>query len=202
MHHTGGPGWRITMDTCHPMLVALYLRDVAGLEGAGNPALSHVAPTVRAADHSMLTSDVGGKPALRRQWEFWWEQLVQGFPQAPVLTAPDFPELGTMPALQRVARAHYGSALGWAGERAQQYAMMAAQRETMGGHRILAEMVQNREMELGRNARDFTLSILEVPLAQPRAWFIEPDKIIMSSKLLDDQDVFCSYVRPVVEQLV
>ncbi len=203
MHHTGGPGWRITMDTYAPMLMALYLRDVAGLEGAGHPALSHVAPPIRAADHSMLTSDVGGLPALRDQWEIWWGRLLQSVPHVQQqLTPPDFEELAGMPALQRVARAHYGSALTWSRERAQQYSTMVARRETLGGHKILADLVQNREMELGRSARDFTLIIVEVPLVEQRAWFIEPNRIIMSSHLLDDQEAFRSYVQPVVEQLV
>lgn len=203
MHHTGGPGWRITMDTCTPMLMALYLRDVAGLVGAGTPALSNVAPAVRPADHTMLTAGVGGNDALRDQWEVWWGRLLQGFPENQAsLTPPDFPELAGMPALQRVAHAHYGSALTWSREQAQLYSMMAAQRETLGGNKILADLVQNREMELGRSARDFTLTIVEVPLAEQRAWFIEPNRLIMSSHLLDDQQVFRSYVQPVVDLLV
>ncbi|MEO8219973.1 MAG: hypothetical protein ABI563_04230 [Specibacter sp.] len=203
MHHTGGPGWRITMDTCSPMLTALYIRDVAGLDGAGTPALSHVAPTVRPADHSMLTSGVGGAEALRDQWEVWWNRLLANFPDnQQKLTPPDFPELAGMPALQRVAHAHYGAAVTWSREQAQLYALMAAQRETLGGHKILADLVENRELELGRRAREFTLSIVEVPLAEQRAWFIEPNRLIMSSHLLDDPQAFCSYVQPVVELLV
>ncbi|WP_038464218.1 hypothetical protein [Arthrobacter sp. PAMC 25486] len=203
MHHTGGPGWRITMDTCTPMLMALYLRDVAGLVGAGTPALSHVAPSVRAADHTMLTSGVGGTDALRDQWEVWWGRLLSNFPDTQQnLTPPEFPELAGMPALQRVAHAHYGSALTWSREQSQLYALMAAQRETLGGNKILADLVQNREMELGRSARDFTLTIVEVPLAEQRAWFIEPNRLIMSSHLLDDQEIFRSFVQPVVELLV
>lgn len=203
MHHTGGPGWRITMDTCTPMLMALYFRDVAGLSGAGTPALSHVAPAVRAADHSMLISGVGGADALRDQWEFWWSRLLQAHPDyEPSLSPPDFPELAGMPALQRVAHAHFGAAVSWSREQAQVYSSMAAQRETMGDHKILADLVQNREMELGRSARDFTLTIVEIPLAEPRAWFIEPDRLIMSSHLLDDQETFRSFVQPVVELLV
>lgn len=203
MHHTGGPGWRITMDTCQPMMVALYLRDVAGLMGAGTPALSHVAPAVKAADHSMLTAGVGGNEALRDQWEVWWRRLLEGFPDhQQILSPPDFPELSGMPALQRVAHAHYGAAMNWAREQSQLYSIMAAQRETLGGHKILADLVQNREMELGRSARDFTLTIVEVPLAEQRAWFIEPNRLIMSSHLLDEQDVFRSFVQPIVNLLV
>jgi hypothetical protein len=57
-------------------------------------------------------------------------------------------------------------------------------------------------MELGRSARDFTLTIVEMPLAEQRAWFIEPDRLIMSQHLLDDHQAFLSYVQPVVELLV
>ena len=203
MHHTGGPGWRITMDTSGPMLIALYIRDVAGLTGAGSPSLSHVAPHVRAADHSRLTAHVGGEKALRGQWEAWWDTLlVQPDGTEPAMTPPSFPEFNAMPALQRVVQAHFGAALTWSREQSRAYSLMAAERETLGGHKILADLVQNREMELGRSARDFTLTIVEMPLAEQRAWFIEPDRLIMSEHLLDDQQNFLSYVQPVVELLV
>ena len=203
MHHTGGPGWRITMDTCGPMMIALYIRDVAGLTGAGSPALSHAEPHIRAADHSRLTAHVGGTDALREQWEQWWSELLAGYPDTePSMTPPDFPEFSAMPALHRVVQAHFGAALTWAREQNSAYSLLAAERETLGGHKILADLVQNREMELGRSARDFTLTIVEMPLAEQRAWFIEPNRLIMSQHLLDDQPTFLSYVQPVVELLV
>ncbi|PYI69404.1 hypothetical protein CVV68_03145 [Arthrobacter livingstonensis] len=203
MHHTGGPGWRITMDTCGPMLIALYIRDVADLAGAGHPALSHMAPHIRAADHSQLTAHLGGTDALRDQWEHWWGRLMAVHPaMEPPLNPPDFGDFAGMPALQRVLQAHFGAALTWSREQCSAYQLLAAERETMGGHKVLADMVQNREMELGRSARDFTLTIVEMPLAEARAWFIEPDRLIMSQHLLDDQQNFLSYVQPVVELLV
>lgn len=203
MHHTGGPGWRITMDTSGPMLLALYIRDVAGLVGAGSPALTPVAPHIRPSDHSRLTADLGGSEALRYQWELWWGALINESPaQQLMLNPPEFPEFGAMPALQRVMQAHFGTALSWAQEQGNAYSLMVAQRETLGGHKILADLVQNREMELGRSAREFTLAIVEMPLAEPRAWFIEPNRLIMSEHLLDDQQNFLSYVQPVVELLV
>ncbi|WP_125609663.1 hypothetical protein [Specibacter cremeus] len=203
MQHTGGPGWRITMDTSSALLIALYIRDVAGLDGAGTPALSHIAPQVRAADHTRLTAHIGGAAALRTQWEAWWETLMAGRPQMePELSPPEFSSFAATPALQRVLQAHFGAALTWARERTSAYNRMAEQRETLGSGKILAELVQNRELELGRNARDFTLTIVEMPLAEQRAWFIEPDRLIMSQHLLDDHDAFLSYVQPVVELLV
>ncbi|WP_427018795.1 hypothetical protein ACQCSX_09805 [Pseudarthrobacter sp. P1] len=203
MHHTGGPGWRITMDTSGPMLLALYIRDVTGLGGAGNPSLCHVSPLIRPADHQQLTAHVGGTEALRAQWEVWWTALLASHPAPqPELSPPSFPAFSAMPALQRVLQAHFGAALSWAREQQSQYSLLSARRDTLGSPKILAELVQNREMELGRNARDFTLTILEMPLCEPRAWFIEPNRLIMSQHLLEDEPTFLSFVQPVVELLV
>ncbi|MDR6268758.1 hypothetical protein [Arthrobacter russicus] len=202
MHHTGGPGWRITMDTSGPLLIALYLRDASGLAGAGTPALSAAEPAIKAVDPRQLTHAVGGPDVLRFEWEQWWSQLLGTFPgKPPELVPPDFPGFDGNPALQRVLQAHFGSALTWARERISDYELFAARRETLGETKILARLVQDRELELGRNSRDFTLSILELPLAEPRAWFLEPDRMVMSQSLLSSPETFASYVQPVVEML-
>jgi len=148
MHESGGPGWRITMDTSGPMLIALYLRDVAGLDGAGKPLLSHAAPKVRHADHSHLTSDVGGIHALKTEWEAWWEKLVKTYPNPALeLAPPSFKAFGNSPALQRVLQAHFGSALGWATDRIDEYAKIEAEREANGVTGVLNEMVEDHDHE-------------------------------------------------------
>ena len=122
MHHTGGPGWRITMDTSGPMLIALYVRDAAGLDTAGHPALCHVAPKIRASDHSHLIAEVGGPAALKTEWEAWWEQLLKAHPEmSPELSPPGFRAFSNSPALRRVLQAHFGAALTWARERRAEY---------------------------------------------------------------------------------
>ncbi|BAS17028.1 hypothetical protein AHiyo8_53310 [Arthrobacter sp. Hiyo8] len=63
-------------------------------------------------------------------------------------------------------------------------------------------MVEDRLLEVGRSSRDFQLTIIELPLNEPRAWYLEPDKMIMSHQLLSEPDIFRSYVQPVVELLV
>ena len=105
MHQTGGPGWRITMDTSGPMLIALYVRDAAGLDSAGRPALCHMAPKIRPVDHANLTSEVGGISALKTEWEAWWEQLLKAHPQmAPEVAPPGFDafEIGRASCRERV----------------------------------------------------------------------------------------------------
>lgn len=202
MHQTGGPGWRITMDTSGPMLIALYVRDAAGLDGAGHPVLCHARPKVRHADHAHLTSEVGGISALKTEWEAWWEQLLKSHPKtAPDLTPPDFQAFANSPALRRVLQAHFGGALTWARERRSDYASLEAEREAAGSCLLVGDLVEDRLMEVGRSSRDFTLTIIELPLTEPRAWYLEPDKIIMSQDLLSQPDIFRSYVQPVVEML-
>ncbi|GAT85903.1 hypothetical protein CVCC1112_563 [Paenarthrobacter nicotinovorans] len=202
MHVSDGQGWRITMDTSGPMLIALYLRDVAGLDGAGKPSLSHADPKVRHADHSHLTSDVGGINALKTEWEAWWESLVKSYPK-PVseLEPPSFKAFGNSPALQRVLQAHFGSALGWATDRIDEYARLEAERAASGLNQVLSEMVEDRLLEVGRSSRDFDLTIIELPLNEPRAWYLEPDTMIMSHRLMSQPEAFRSYVQPVVEML-
>lgn len=203
MHQATGTGWRITTDTSGPMMIALYVRDTAGLNGAGHPALSHASPKIRPADHTHLTADVGGLSALKTEWEAWWEQLLKAHPQtSPELTPPEFAAFGNSPALQRVLQAHFGAALTWARERRSEYAELEAERVASGTNQMLEDMVDDRLLEVGRDSRDFTLTIIELPLNEDRAWYLEPDKIIMSRKLMSQPELFRSYVQPVVEILV
>ncbi|GAC1368513.1 MAG: hypothetical protein NVS2B15_05940 [Pseudarthrobacter sp.] len=202
MHQTGGSGWQITTDTSGPLMIALFVRDAAGLDGAGHPAVSHAAPKVRHADHSHLIAEVGGVKALKTEWEAWWDQLLKAHPQtAPELAPPDFEAFGNSPALQRVLQAHFGAALTWARERRSEYARLEAERVASGTDQILGDLVDDRLMEVGREARDFELTIIELPLNEQRAWYLEPDKIIMSHNLMSQPELFRSYVQPVVEIL-
>ena len=165
--------------------------------------LSHAAPKVRPADHAHLTAEVGGLSALKTEWEAWWEQLLKAYPQtAPELSPPDFEAFGNSPALQRVLQAHFGSALTWARERRSEYAELEGERGASGTDQLIADMVDDRLMEIGRDSRDFRLTIIELPLDEQRAWYLEPDKIIMSQDLMSQPELFRSYVQPVLEILV
>ncbi|EMY33464.1 hypothetical protein D477_014707 [Arthrobacter crystallopoietes BAB-32] len=203
MEHTGSSGWRISSDTSAQMLMALYFHDVAGLDGAGFPAVSAAEPWVRRADPRQLTAHVGGPPALRREWEQWWSLLVQDDTgEATVLEPPAFSAFDGSPALQKVMQAHYGAATTWARERRSEYRRLEQEREASGRAKLISQLVQDREMELGRDARQFDLKLIELPLREARAWFVEPNRMILSQKLIDDEAGYRSFVQPVVELLV
>jgi hypothetical protein len=121
---------------------------------------------------------------------------------SPELAPPGFRAFSNSPALRRLLQAHFGAALTWARERGGEYAALEAEREALGAPHLLADMVDDRLLQTGRASRDFTLTIIELPLAQPRAWYLEPDTIIMSRELLSQPHLFRSYVQPVVDLLV
>jgi hypothetical protein len=191
------------MDTSGPMLLALYLKDHAGLNGAGMPPVAPANPRVREADHHQITQHVGGVPALRREWEAWWQHLIENHPEmSPAVEPPSFPAFGQAPALQRSLQAHFGAALTWARERRAEYERLEKEREASGATDLLREIVEERQLEVGPSARDFTLTIIELPLCEDRAWLVNADKVIMSQSLLADKEAFRSYLKPVVELLI
>lgn len=200
MTSTGAPRWQIVADSSPVLLFALYLRDSAGLEPAGSPLLPPVIPPVRPVDPSQLVHAAGGLTVLRIEWEAWWHQLVGDCRNAEA-TAPDFPELDSLPALQLLARAHYGAGLDWARERQTEYGALTRRRGRSLQRDPFGELVQERELELGRDARPFTLQVIELPLSEARAWFVEPGTLLMSQDLVAEPSTFSSYVRPVVELL-
>jgi hypothetical protein len=198
------PGYStyFTVDTSQVLLVALYLRDCAGLRGVGLPALPPVVPSVRTVETRRLTEQAGGDTALRVEWEAWWHSLLGGRISDAVLPLPPrFEALDGMEALKALMRAHVGAAMDWAEERCAEYALHAGARGADSMEYLLARIVQERELELGRAARHFTLQVIELPLGVHRAWWVEPDKLLMCQELFDDERSFRSYVEPVVRVL-
>ena len=200
-HQPSRRGGRFSVDTSEVLLVALYLRDCSGLRGIGQPCLPPVRPAVRASTLGRPVEDAGGTETLRVEWEAWWHRLVSGdLAGASLPIPPEFEELDGMAALQRVAQAHFGSAIEWAEERRAEYALHAGAR----GERLealLEVLVQERELELGRSARSFALDVVELPLGAQRAWWVEPDRLLMCQDLGADEGALRSYVEPVIKML-
>ncbi|MFJ6001226.1 hypothetical protein [Arthrobacter sp. NPDC092385] len=190
-----------TVDTSEVLLVALYLRDFAGLQGVGRPALPPVIPPVRSVGSRRLAAPAGGA-VLRVEWEAWWHSLLaHRISDAAMPVPPDFEALDGMEALKALLRARYGAAREWAEERCAEYALHAGSRGAESMEYLLARIVQERELELGRSARRFALQVIELPLGVHRAWWVEPDKLLMCQELFADEHSFRSYVEPVVRML-
>ncbi|WP_434993579.1 hypothetical protein [Arthrobacter sp. Ld5] len=201
-HAASGHSAHFTVDTSEVLLVALYLRDCAGLQGTGLPALPPLFPAVRRVATRQLTRAVGGRATLRVEWEAWWHTLLAHRVGDAVLPLPPhFEALDGMAAMKALLRAHFGTAMAWAEERCAEYALRVGARGADSMDRLLGRILQERELELGRPARPFTLEVIELPLAGRRAWWVEPDTLLICQDLFDDEGSVRSYVEPIIRVL-
>jgi hypothetical protein len=90
--------WSIQVDQPQPLLVALYLRDAAGLHPAVDPALPPADPLVVERDFPDLN-----RVAAAEQWAIWWENLLYGSTDFGEYLPPDFPGFDS-PQLWRIPR--------------------------------------------------------------------------------------------------
>ena len=199
---SGGAGATFTVDTSEALLVALYLRDRAGLGVIGSPRLPLLRPRVKPQDERRVVAQAGSYATLQVEWEAWWRSLLRGriaSAQCPAL--PEFSSLRGMPALRLLARAHSGAAGEWAQERCADYVLHVAARGAGRVESLLARIVEERELDLGRKSRAFDLEIVELPLGAQRAWWVEPHVLLLCQDLAVDEPRFRSYVEPVVRML-
>ncbi|GER21793.1 hypothetical protein NCCP1664_02900 [Zafaria cholistanensis] len=211
MSHSQGCGWQVAAGMHGQMLLALYLRDLAQINPVGHPVLCPLDPPVKPA----AAAEIGPHAAaeLRQEWQRWWHRLLrsdgnlgssaaaQAQELAGALDAPAFGRFNDSPTLQHLLRAHYGAAFDWTRERLEEYRGNGAVPATRGRD-LVERMIQDRELEVDRAAPPFRLALLELPLAEPRAWFVEPATVILSRDLPRDEGLFRSYLQPVVDLLV
>lgn len=201
MYEFHGEGWKVSAHTHGQMLLALYVRDLAGIEHTGSPEVAPLAPPVK--PHA--AAEVSGYRAaeLRQEWQDWWHRIVRRDPTVDgTFSPPGFPYFADSPTLQRILRAHYGSALSWSRERQSEYTQVSSEHHASGRRRLLEEMLTERALELERAPRPMHLKMVELPLAERRAWFVDPDTVILSQDLPRDAELYRSFLEPVIRFLL
>ncbi len=175
------------------LLLALHLRDAAGLRPPVSPAvpdLPPLDPPVRRAPGLPGSEEAG------RQWARWWAGAFPGGPEALTsLLPPTFPGLRGTPELRGVAELGIDEAVAWA-ERARRLErrvhadVPVALFETT----LLARV----ERELGRRLRPFALDVVVLPVRGAAAWET-PAGPVISLALRADRDAYLAWLR---EQLL
>jgi hypothetical protein len=66
----------------------------------------------------------------------------------------------------------------------------------------IVDVVRDREHELRRQAGYFRLDIAVLPLAEPGAWIVGPNSIVISQSMRENSAAFRAWFRPIVEALV
>lgn len=191
-----GSGWKVSADIDEEMLLALYIRDLAGIEPLGASSLAPLSPRVKPVAAHEMTDNAAGE--LRQEWQGWWERiLANGRPSIDVHAEPDFAGFSDSPTLQHLLRAHYGNAYTWTQNRLGEYKEFCLD-NTKERLALLAHIFAERELE-GKNIDDLHLKLVELPLSERRAWFVEPNTVILSQELMRDATLFRSYLQPIID---
>lgn len=201
MYESSGDGWSLSAKTNGQMLLALYLRDLAGIQHAGQPVLCPVAPAVKPVAAAEVPEHSSAE--LKQEWQQWWHRLLRSDAAIEAaISPPHFHSFDDSPSLQRLLRAHYGAAFVWARSRQTECDARTRDHAAAGRWSLLEEML--RERGASRASQDgvpLSLTLVELPLAEPRAWFLEPGTVLLSHDLPRHETLFRSYLEPMVELL-
>jgi hypothetical protein len=200
VYETDQASWLISTDQPQPLVIGLFIRDVAGVPSRNSwvPPASPAIP--RAGDQA---PDAAGQ-----QWDDWWDQALQeerqsdGADWPPDLSSwwspPAFESLHAAPELQEIVAAHFFDAVHWSDDRHQEH---GATRQSSVGALFATKLVRTMERALGRTARPFHLRITEIPVLGQQLWQLRPDHVLVSSALLRDTAQYRQQLMPVVEAL-
>src|SRR5215472_387183 len=199
MRVAGTESWRMACDEPRLLVLALYVRDAAGLDAAADPPVARLEPAVPAAGEA-VPEDAAA------QWTAWWSHLVasepavmraiqdagDGMESLRVMTEhhmgfgpPGFEALRDSPELRELVARHHAGSLAWAQERTQEFF-----RRTTDPNRVHleGEVVRETEWLLGRPARPFRLQVSILPVAGDHCWRVAEDHVVVTrSRYLDNE---------------
>ncbi|QRP46148.1 hypothetical protein [Amycolatopsis sp. FDAARGOS 1241] len=200
--------WRASWGSEQQIDFALYLRDVLALSVADGQVLPPVEPAV-----PVRVPPAIDRAAVQAQWADWWTDLLAflrirgesgvraprsrfGRPAPGDGSAIDLAIQHFTPAAARhfaearrpVVGAVVGAAPGF------------YRRQIVAGDR-LGQLVRETEVHLGRRARPFRLSVIEISVAG-RVWLpTAEDQILVSSRFAEDVPALERAMRSVIREL-
>jgi hypothetical protein len=200
VHEANQASWQISIDQPQPLVIGLFIRDVAGVPSRN----SWLPPASPAVPHAGDQAPDGAG----LQWDDWWNQAVLDEGQAdgadwpPDLsswwTSPAFESLHAAPELQEIVAAHFFDAVRWSNDRHREH---GATMQSSVGALFETKLVSTMERALARTARPFHLRITEIPVLGQQLWQLRPDHVLISSALLRDTAQYQQQLIPVVEGL-
>ena len=196
--------WQVTEDCPWDVLLALALRDLAGLAGECAETIPPVqpAPVPRPVALADATLDGIDRVALAAQWRGWWAGIIlrETRPFMSPVRPPHFEVFDRALELQELLYRHYDEAMRWSIDRHAEYERSVSQRGS--SLPAIYRLVQRRQLQLRRQSNSFRVDLTVLPLSQYGGWVVAPDTIVVSSSLRDDPDAFQAWFEPIVEALV
>ncbi|MFH5821378.1 hypothetical protein [Georgenia sp. AZ-5] len=187
--------WRVSFAEPVDLFFALYVRDAARLPGAPDvPPLDGHVPAWRAA------WTPGQRATAARQWQRWWEHLLDHRPDgegaAPV-DGPGFHASVRTPELRTAQVALYPAALHWRDARAAEAEARGTGTALTALHGLgMRPLVKEIEARLGRPAEPFRYRVEVIPTRGKRYWDLAVDRLLVSEELGADLDSLADVLRP------
>jgi hypothetical protein len=202
MGGAGSPEWTIREDASRPVLLALCLRQLAGIRSPGElPHLRGIPP--RATARADPAQDI-----LERQWTAYWEMTVE--PQAhpsvvPLDLVDGFETFVALPVegfdeLRHAIAPHAAEALALSQTMHARYTRDAVAKPGTS-YRAYASAIAEHERQVGRRAHSFELNVQVLPLTQRGVWWIGALTVAVTDGLRQDVAAFDAAIHPIIAEL-
>ncbi|MBB4687331.1 hypothetical protein [Amycolatopsis jiangsuensis] len=190
--------WRVYWGSDHEIDVALYLRDVLALSIAEGQLLPPVEPAV-----PVRVPPAIDRAAVQAQWPLWWSALLEfrrGRGESRPMRRRGAPAPGDGSPIDLAARHFAPAAARHFADARRPVSSAFHRRQIVAGDR-LGQLVRETELELGRRARPFRMSVLEIPVAG-RVWLrTAQEQLLVSSRFAEDVPSLEHAMRTLVRSL-
>jgi hypothetical protein len=181
--------WGIDLTMPQSLLLALHLRDAAGL----TPPTSPVLPPLPPLDPPVRRLHVeDGLEVAGRQWADWWlENFPGGADALTSILPPRYPGLRGRTELRGLAELGMDDAVAWCARvREIERRVVARSPSAL----FETNLVTGVEREIGWRIRPFDLRIVVLPVEGAHAWDVVGQAVI-SLGLRADRDAYLAWLR-------
>jgi len=208
MFIAGTERWKVVLVEPEVLRIALYVRDVAGLDPITDPPIPPTDPSTGwwpawarrpvEAPQSQGVRLLGRREvdltAASAQWDRWWQHLLdQGAGGIDDLRPPNFPALAHVPDLRAVLQQHYHNACTWSeGLNGDPRIRNAHAAPGIG----LNALIKDLPRRLGREPRQFAVRVTVIGVQGKHAWILRPDHLLLTRPLMYDLDNALDWLRP------
>lgn len=207
MYIAGRESWKISIDEPQVLRIALYLREVFALEPHTDPEIPPLDPPAsawpawvrRPADPEPPPMTQLELAAASVQWARWWRHAVDAGAPALRELAPPFKAFRQLPELRALLTVGYPNALQWTTAFGDD---PRVKRDILAPGTRLTELVCELEQAAGRSARPFELRITVISVATKHAWVLNPGHLLVTHRLIHDDENMIDWLRPQIRELV
>jgi hypothetical protein len=208
MFIAGTERWKITIAEPEALRIALYVREVAGLQPVTIPQIPPLDPPTDVwpvwsrrpapVEPAGAVRLLGGRDVdveiASGQWARWWRHALElGTEAIDDLRPPGFVALSGVPDLRALMQRHYYNANLWSeaiNDDPRSKKVLSA--PGMG----LNALVRDLPEILGRRPRQFALRITVIGVQSKHAWTLTPNHLLLTRHLIADLDNALDWLRP------